>query len=136
MEYVIKEVSLDKVYKLRHEVMWPNKSLDFIKIANDNEGIHLGLFKDSELISVISLFIDNNEAQFRKFATKINEQNKGYGSKLLNHSFKYLKGVGIKRVFCNARLDKTAFYKGFSMVLTTEKFIKSGQGYVIMEKNL
>lgn len=136
MDYVIKEVSLDKVYKLRHEVMWPNKEIDFIKLSNDHEGIHLGLFIKNDLISVISLFINNNEAQFRKFATKVTDQNKGYGSILLNYSFEYLKECGVERVFCNARSDKTLFYKRFLMKSTKKTFVKSNQKYVIMEKNL
>ncbi len=136
IDYLIKEVELEEVYRLRHEVMWPNKSLDYIKIANDEDGIHLGLLINEDLVSVISLFISNDEAQFRKFATKLSKQNKGYGSTLLNYSFNYLKDCGVKRVFCNARVDKSSFYSKFSMILTNEKFIKSDQEYVIMEKYL
>lgn len=66
---------------LRHEVMWPDEDFDYIKLKDDDAGIHFGLFKENMLISVVSLFVDKDEAQFRKFATLKSEQGKGYGSR-------------------------------------------------------
>ncbi len=65
----IKRISPEETYDLRHRVMWPDHPWDFIKLQEDNNGKHFGLFVSNKLTSVISLFISNEEAQFRKFAT-------------------------------------------------------------------
>ncbi len=52
----ISRISLDEVWKMRHEVMWPDQSIEYIQLPNDDQGIHLGLFVEDSLVSVISLF--------------------------------------------------------------------------------
>jgi len=81
------EIKSTEILDLRHRILSPNKSIDSIILAEDDTGQHFGLFKDAQLISVISLFIENDIAQFRKFATETSEQNKGYGSILLNRIY-------------------------------------------------
>lgn len=116
--------------------MWPEQSLDFVKLPDDENGTHFGFFINDKLVSVVSLFINlsTNEAQFRKLATEINEQGNGYGTKLLSHLLEYTVQQKIERVWCNARLNKTSFYEKFGMVATQEKYIKEGVTFVIMEK--
>lgn len=117
--------------------MWPDKPLDFVILNNDNEALHYGLLKGINIISVVSVFIDDNSAQFRKFATQISEQGKGYGSILLNHIMTTIPNENdIDKIWCNARVDKTSFYKKFGMKETDKTFVKSGINYVIMEKNI
>ena len=50
--------------KIRQNVMWPEKSIEFVKVAEDKEGTHFGLFEDNKIISVISLFYKDKEVQF------------------------------------------------------------------------
>lgn len=69
MKTMVREVDKEEVWALRHKVMWPDKPFDYIKLKEDESGIHYGLFIEEEMTSVISLFINNDEAQFRKFAT-------------------------------------------------------------------
>lgn len=116
--------------------MWPDQSIDFVKLPEDDLGIHYGLFCDATLKSVISLFIDGKSAQFRKFATETGDQGKGYGSKILQHTLNQAVDRGINRLWCNARVDKTGLYEKFGMHTTAQKFEKSGQQYVIMERML
>lgn len=116
--------------------MWPDKSLDHVKLPNDKHGIHYGLFSDDKMTSIVSAFITDNEAQFRKFATLNDEQGKGYGSKLLNHLFHELAKLEITKIWCNARTDKTRFYERFGMIETKRRFDKGGISYVIMEKSV
>ena len=66
----IKEIQPSETLDLRHRILSPNKSVDSIILTEDDVGQHFGLFKDAQLISVISLFIENDMAQFRKFATE------------------------------------------------------------------
>lgn len=80
----IKLIHKEEVWKLRHEVMWPEREPDYIKLADDDQGKHYGLYVGDRLVSVLSLFVNGTEGQFRKFATLELEQGQGYGSKLLN----------------------------------------------------
>ena len=73
------------------------------------------------------------EAQFRKLATEVEHQGKGYGSALLKHIFLYAYEKQIKRLWCNARRDKTSFYTKFGMQTIDKTFIKGGVEYIIME---
>lgn len=125
-----------ETWPLRHSVMWPDRPLNYIKLPNDDKGIHYGLFVDQRLTSVISLFINSDEAQFRKFATDTSEQSKGHGTRLLWHLIEQAQLQGVKRLWCNARIDKADYYGRFRMVKTEMTFIKGGIDYVIMERKL
>ncbi len=130
----IREISAQETYDLRHRVMWPNKPEKYVALENDAKGIHFGLSKDSRLISVVSLFITNDGAQFRKLATEKSEQGNGYGTLLLNHLMAIITNRKIKKIWCNARADKTSFYERFGMQPTSKTFTKGGIDYIIMEK--
>ena len=114
--------------------MWPNKPIDYVRLANDDEGKHFGLYVDTKLISVISLFISKNEAQFRKFATLTEYQGKGYGTMLLKEIMHIAEKEGLSSIWCNARRSKTNYYAKFNMNLTKTEILKGGLNYVIMER--
>lgn len=130
----IKEVSVDQILPIRQQVMWPDKSIDFVRVPEDENGIHFGLFVEENLISVVSVFIHGQEAQFRKFATLEQFQGKGYGSRLLEYIFDFLEGKKVTRIWCNARTSKAGFYQKFGMVETEVIFQKEGMAYVVMER--
>lgn len=135
MNIKIKTINARDTYNLRHRVMWPDKPPGFVILDNDEEGIHFGPIKDSTIISVVSLFIKNNSAQFRKFATKTSEQGNGYSSLLLNHIMTTVCTKNkIETLWCNAREDRTSFYERFGMTQTTKRFMKGDIKYIIMEK--
>jgi len=114
--------------------MWPEKPIEFIALDEDRKGIHFGLWKGVQIVSVISLFINEDEAQFRKFATALSEQSNGYGTLLMRHLMTYAENLKVKKIWCNARADKTSFYEKFGMRQTSKSFIKGGINYIIMEK--
>lgn len=130
----IKVITPEETLDIRQKVMWPDKSIDFVKVPEDQEGTHYGLFLNDRLISVISLFYKDNTLQFRKFATLGEEQGKGYGTALLNFVMALAESQGIQRIWCNARVHKKVFYEQFGMKSTLEAFDKDGASYVIMEK--
>lgn len=133
---IIRQIQAHETWPLRQQVMWPEKPLEYIILEEDEEGIHYGLFEKDRLISVISVFINSREAQFRKFATLTSEQGRGLGTQLLRHVLNELNSPAIHRIWCNAREDKAAFYERFGLAVTGQQFTKSGIGYVIMEKFL
>lgn len=134
MSIKIKKIHAQETHDIRHQVMWPNKPKEFVILSNDDEGLHFGLWKNSDIVSVVSLFTKDGSAQFRKFATKASEQGNGYGTLLLNHLMHVISKQKIQKLWCNARVDKASFYEKFGMFQTSKNFTKEGVKYVIMEK--
>jgi len=132
----IRKIAAEDTWPIRHKVMWPDRAIDYIKLDMDSDGIHYGLFEDESLISAISLFVNGEKMQFRKFATLESEQGHGYGTKLLSFVIDVAIDMKIKVLWCNARANKTEFYERFSLVKTDKTFEKGGKQYVIMERIL
>lgn len=128
------QLTPEQTWPIRHQVMWPDQSIDYVKLPNDPEGNHYGLIIDEKLVSIVSLFELNNEIQFRKFATLPEEQGKGYGSFLLSHALNKNTNKGTQAIWCNARMEKSAYYQKFGLQSTSEIFSKGGVEYVIMKK--
>jgi predicted GNAT family N-acyltransferase len=129
----IKQITASETLPIRHKVMWPDKPITYVKLPNDKSATHFGLFVNGEITAVISLFIENNEAQFRKFATVVKFQGLGYGTTLLESTIDFIKKEGIKKLWCNARVEKSKFYERFGLKCTGKKFEKGGIEFVIME---
>lgn len=129
---MIKEIYYKETYAIRHAVMWPDKPESYIKLKEDATGLHYGYFLEGDLKAVVSIFLKDKKAQFRKFATLDAYQGKGIGSKLLNYLLDTLKDVDL--IWCNARVEKASYYERFGMKKTDHFFDKGGQSYVIMEK--
>ena len=132
----IEQITPELTWPLRQVVMYPNWSIEEVKLADDFEGIHFGLFDKKALISVVSTFIKEDTMQFRKFATLNSEQGKGYGSMLLSHIIQFAKNEDCTRMWCNARCNASAFYAKFGFTETEQKFHQDGHDFVIMEINL
>ncbi|RXK48768.1 GNAT family N-acetyltransferase [Aquirufa rosea] len=132
----IQEIPIEQVWVIRQEVMWPDKDLDFVKVTGDESAIHLGVLDAGEIKSVISLFKENQSIQFRKFATLVSEQGKGYGTVLLKHVLEHYAGLGTDKIWCHARLQKAPFYEKFGMKKVGDTFVKNGLEYVNMEKRI
>lgn len=130
----IKQITSSETLAIRHKVMWPNKPIEYVKLPNDENARHYGLFINGEITSIISLFTKGDEVQFRKFATLIKFQGLGYGSILLKHIIDVIQKEGIKKLWCNARVEKSKFYERFNLKSTDKRFTKGGIEYVIMEK--
>jgi len=116
--------------------MWPDEDIAYVKLPEDELGIHYGLFVNDKLTAVVSLFIKNREAQFRKLATAIAAQGNGYGTLLLKHLMQETEALNVNRIWCNARVDKASFYHRFGLKETAHSFSKNGQSYVVMERVL
>ena len=132
----IRKITAEETWELRQRVMWPTKSIEYVQLKDDNQGVHYGGFIENNLISVISLFYQDKQAQFRKFATCAHEQGKGYGTQLLKHVFIEGKEMGANKIWCHARVDKMNFYQGFGLEVVGEPFARDGKKYVLMSKCL
>lgn len=131
---MIQEAPYEEVLKIRQEVMYPDKDIEYVKLPNDNLGLHMGYYKDGELVSVVSLFLENRDLQFRKLATKPEYQHKGYASEIIKWILDYAKDVKLDKVWCNSRVEKVGFYEELGFIKTDNTFMRDGHGYVVMEK--
>jgi len=112
--------------------MWPEKGTDFVKVPGDEAAKHYGCYCDEKLVSVLSVFVDGQSVQFRKFATLEEYQRKGFGTALLEHVLDDLKHQNYKQVWCSARFEKAVFYQKFGLKIVGEPFEKNGKWYVKM----
>ncbi|PTX21394.1 putative GNAT family N-acyltransferase [Pontibacter mucosus] len=132
----IKEITAEETWQLRRDVMWPEKDISYVQLPEDEDGHHFGLYLSGELVSVVSLFVAGQRAQFRKFATLPQYQGKGYGSMLLQHLIRQAATQGITQLWCNARQEKASFYRRFGLQETNHTFMKDGKSYVVMEGSI
>jgi predicted GNAT family N-acyltransferase len=135
-EVQIEQIRFDLTWRIRHEVMYPDLPFDAIKLDNDPNGIHFGLYAHDQLTAVVSLFNVGQVYQFRKFATLVSAQGKGYGTLLLKHIISYVKDVDAEKVWCNARVPAAGFYRKFGFVQTDQRSVSNGIDFVIMELQL
>ncbi|WP_018619719.1 GNAT family N-acetyltransferase [Spirosoma luteum] len=139
--FSIRPVAPEQTYPLRHRVLWPDKSPEYVKVENDAEGYHAGAFWQDELIAVISLFVaygaaNPGRARFRKFAVHPDYQGQGIGTALLNHVMAEAKRLGAVSLWCDARLDAADFYRRFGMEAVSEVFYKGLIPYARFSRTL
>ncbi|MDF7813239.1 GNAT family N-acetyltransferase [Hymenobacter sp. YC55] len=132
----IRAISPTNTYALRHQVLWPDKPLDYVKVENDDAGLHFGAFVGDELLAVISLFVEGAEARFRKFATHPSYQRQGIGSVLLQHVMVEARRHGATHMWCDARQDSAEFYARFGLLPEGPVFYKGPIPYVRMGREL
>ncbi|WP_413701298.1 GNAT family N-acetyltransferase [Psychromonas sp. KJ10-10] len=117
---------------IRHQVLWPNKTPEFCKIEDDESGYHYGAFINDKLVCVASIYIENQSARLRKFATLENYQGKGIGSKVLTYILQELADIDITYFWCDARTTALDFYQRFGLEKEGSVFEKSGIAYYKM----
>jgi GNAT superfamily N-acetyltransferase len=135
-EVRIEQIRFDLTWCIRHEVMYPDLPFEAIKLDDDPYGIHFGLYTNDQLTAVVSLFNAGHVYQFRKFATRVDAQGKGYGTLLLKHIIGYVKGMGAEKLWCNARVSAIGFYSKFGFKETDQRSWSNGIDFVIMELQL
>jgi GNAT superfamily N-acetyltransferase len=133
---LIRSITPEQTYPLRHSVLWPDKPLAYVKVENDDEGFHFGAFLEDELVAVISLFINGEDSRFRKFAARPDWQRRGIGTLLLNHVITEAKRLGATTLWCDARLDAADFYRRFGMKAVSEVFYKGPIPYAKFSRDL
>ena len=129
----IKKIAWQQTIPLRHGVLWPNKPPEFCHVDGDAAGLDFGAFIDQELVCVASVYLQNNKAQLRKFATDERYQHQGIRSKMLKHIIEWLQNTQVESFWCDARETALGFYQRFDMDTCSERFCKAGVYYYKME---
>jgi len=132
----IQAIQWQEALPIRHKVLWPNKTALFCKVEGDESAKHYGIYIEGKLVSVASIYIENNTARLRKFATLAELQGNGLGTKLITHILKELITMNISYFWCDARKSAMNFYQKFNMVAQGGEFDKSGVMYVKMAVQL
>jgi len=127
----IRPISAEDTLPLRHSVLWPDKPFDYVRVPDDDLGYHVGGFVGGRLVSVISLFLNEQTAvaRFRKFATHPDFQSQGIGTQLLNHVIEQARQSGATELWCDARLTAATFYERFGMQAVGDVFYKGPIAY-------
>lgn len=134
MSINIEQITPELTLRIRKDAMYPDREIKSLKLSDDDQGIHFGLFCDGELCTVLSWFRrDKETAQFRKFATIPSQQGKGYGRQMLDYVINFSKEEGIKLLWCNVRKTALGFYLHFGFKETGKSFEKDGKDYIILE---
>lgn len=129
----IEQISQELTWKLRQQELYPDLPIDAIKLEEDDLGMHLGLFYQNRLTTVVSLFESDNALQFRKLATDKKYQRLGLGSAMIRYVLQYAKEKKLEKVWCNARLSATKFYEKLGFVEIGNPFKKNGIDYIKMQ---
>ena len=132
----IEQIAYHFTWPIRHEVMYPEHDLDFVKLENDAEGIHFALYFNHKLTGIVSLFNEGDIYQFRKLAVLQEAQGLGLGKKLMEHVIEYCQIQKASKLWCNARANVKEFYFRLGFKETEKKFFKDGYDFIIMELDL
>ncbi|PSX03595.1 GNAT family N-acetyltransferase [Photobacterium angustum] len=132
----IKPITWQQAITVRHRVLWPSKPESFCKVEGDETAMHFGAFINNELVCVSSVFIEENVARLRKFATLTEYQGKGIGTVMIQEIFTYLKTTNVEYFWCDARTSAIGFYQRLGLTTSGDTFYKSDVECVKMECKL
>lgn len=129
----IEQIFPSLTWRIRHAAMYPDLPFDSVKLPDDFNGIHFGLYADHILTGVVSLFSVGDIYQFRKLAILPASQKSGYGSHLMEYVIDFCQVQKATKLWCNARVNAKEFYFKFGFQETQEIFFKDGYDFVVME---
>jgi N-acetylglutamate synthase-like GNAT family acetyltransferase len=133
---VVEQIFPSLTWRIRHIAMYPDQPLDFVKLANDFDGVHFGIYLNHELTGVVSLFTQGDVGQFRKLAVLPTAQHQGLGKQLMEYLIDFCKVQKLTKLWCNARINAKEFYTKFGFHETDKTYTADGFDFVIMEKKL
>lgn len=126
------EITAEQTLPIRHQVLWPDQSVEFCRVPDDADGLHYGVYDGDALVCVASIFISGDRARLRKFATLPAYQSKGIGSAVIEHILADLKVKSVCCFWCDARESAGGFYRRFGMAPEGERFYKGDVPYFKM----
>ena len=130
----IEQIRPELTWRLRRDVLYPDEHLYQMEMEEDKHGYHFGAFADNRLIAVVSVFPNDTDIQFRKFAVIAAAQGQRVGEALLQYITGFAINEGGSRLWCNARSAAIGFYAKYGFTQTGEIFHRNGVDYEIMEK--
>jgi len=130
---VVEQIFPSLTWRIRHITMYPDQPFDLVKLENDFDGIHFGIYANHELTGVVSLFINDTIGQFRKFAILPEAQHQGLGTQLMEYVIDFCTVQKLTKLWCNARVNSKEFYTKFGFYETDQTYTATGFDFVRME---
>ena len=117
----VKKVNVDAIRDLRFKVLWPHlngpEECQIDPDTNDTT-FHMAAVLDGKVVGTSTFIIDINEKfeekkQYRLRAMATDPKIRGYGvgAKIVEKAVEELKQMGVKLLWCDARLIATGFYE-------------------------
>ena len=142
---LIKEITAQETFIIRQSILRQGKSLE--ACAFEGDGLetthHFGLFEDSNLTGIISLFLKTNpifaenlQAQIRGMAILEAHQKKGFGEALVKYCEDYCALKQFDLIWFNARGTAVGFYKKMGYEINGNSFDipEIGEHYLMYKK--
>jgi len=141
---LIKEITVEKTYPIRHQILRPHQSIDDCKYNGDRDNYtkHFGIYLNNKLVGIVSIyksslnhFQGKNGWQIRAMATDVSIRKKGYAKKLLKKAEDYTIKNGANYIWCNARISALGFYeKNDYKIYGKEFYVEDiGQHYIMIK---
>ena len=142
---LIKEISAQETFIVRHPVLRKGKSIETCAFESDDLETthHFGFFEGLNLIGIISLFLKTNpifaenlQAQIRGMAIVESHQKKGFGEALVKHCEEYCISKQFDLIWFNARTAAVGFYKkmGYEIEGNSFDIPEIGEHYLMYKK--
>lgn len=142
----IKSIQSTQTHIVRHPVLRPGKPISTCIFNGDDlpSTKHFGLYTNTDLIGVISvfenknlIFSESNQLQIRGMAILQDHQGKGYGRLLVNEIENYAKSANTNLIWFNARESAAKFYKILGYQISGSLFDIEGVGlHYVMYKQI
>ena len=135
-DIVVRQVSPEEVYPLRHKVLRPNQALAACVWAQDAEAdtAHFAAVLYSQIVGIASIAICPREGdspntwRLRGMATEPELRGQGIGAKVLAMCLEHTKSRGGSLIWCNARTSALEFYRKYGFETVGDEFETPGVG--------
>lgn len=131
---MIKFITAQQTLPLRSVVLRKNLPESQCVFPTDDQGFHLGYFKDDELIVVATFFeeeypeLGTGGYRLRGMATAQQYAGQGYGAAVIKFAIHELQRRGAAYIWCNARSSAMGFYAKLGFTIRSEEFEVPGIG--------
>ena len=134
------KIKPEETYAIRRDVLRKNIDLPYkLEGDFDEETIHLGLFIDSRVVSIVTLIkrshfkLKGEQYQLRGMATLPEYKGLGYGRALVLKAEKLLSDKKVEKIWCNARVSALGFYKSVNYNIRGDRFTvdRVGEHYMM-----
>jgi len=124
---LIRQIPVEQTRPLRHEVLRPHESIEYLIAHELADAFAVGAFDDDDggrLVAVGFVGPDGDPGgwRVRGMATAPEARGRGAGSAVLAALLEHARGRGATRVWCNARLRARTLYERAGFMAVSEEF--------------
>ena len=142
---IIKFVSSEDIYPLRHKILRPHRHYEEIIYDTDDElnTFHVGAYLNGKLVGIVSFNQDNIEDfpgihyRLRAMAVLPEYRKNNIGRKIVEYGISLLKEKSVNLVWCKGRVNVQGYYEQIGFMSYGETFDYPDLGaHIILYKEL